>query len=932
MGNKEGIIGLIILTIILVLALMFTLNFLTRDLPTVAKIAPPEKPLFQPQGVEYHGNDIQTSYSGGDTISGSVNLSFDNFPVESLLTSNFEGSISLEEFLGEQLLVIGGDYNCTPPNCQQGFAPQSAISNLVMGGSEKIAGFSISGADVNDILTVQFNVASNVGPSTYTQLYMDILDKGENYLINTETTGNVSSYSHRGCYNPNANQELATITTTPYCENMSLPLAPSFVLGAKIVDSTTVSAQLKMILKDTDTGEVYGQCDLPQPSQVTQELTCVVDYSPNVIREYLVCIRVDNNAANYKLNTETQNPKCGMDEFGNPANIDYDVFARTMEFAALNMLVNNQVFEDTTGIDLNNYIEDYIFENFDGNCQPNCVIPISFNGLSQTLVFSNVILEYKQGITQKETNTLFNVDIVEPLVNSGELELDLREAGFTIPLGSNENEFEFFIENELVFDENIAIAESFDFDVNPKFVTFGQNVLFTASATGEVITGSSWKFGDGSSDNSNTNQIAYRYLVDGQIKMEVTLKNANNNTSTKTFSIVVGNAQDYANLTIAEYKLRIADLETKIGTFPGWISNEINKLIDVVGLKATLTSIENDFKLAQTDEDYQSVVLSLVALDIPKSLTLVNGGTNIPLEIGFNNWDISYIEDISGDIAENEDALRINIGGWMNQYFSGKIKYDYVTAMYDEGNDVLMTVYDVDTNPIEQPKDVSNLIFGTDIVAGGGFRTSYGERQLGGGTYIPLEIGEVDKKIEFYLIGEFMPEELGIYISPTIDRLGDTDPNISPCNFNDKCEKDIGEDKDNCPADCGAGRWGWFTFWVIFMIFIALIIYIVMQEWYKRYYENFLFKSKTDLYNLINFIYNARRAGITNREAKKKLREVNWKGEQITYAFKKIDGKRIGMYEIPVLKFMENRKGKKELEKRQGGKKVDLRFVKGSSF
>jgi len=110
-------------------------------------------------------------------------------------------------------------------------------------------------------------------------------------------------------------------------------------------------------------------------------------------------------------------------------------------------------------------------------------------------------------------------------------------------------------------------------------------------------------------------------------------------------------------------------------------------------------------------------------------------------------------------------------------------------------------------------------------------------------------------------------------------------------------------------------------------LFLALISYISLQEWYKKYYEKSLFDNKNDLYNIITFVYNSRRSGLTNSDIKIKLESVGWSAEKIIYIMRKIDGKRTGMFEIPIFKIFENKKIKKEIENRQGSP-VDTRFIK----
>src|SRR3989344_559670 len=115
---------------------------------------------------------------------------------------------------------------------------------------------------------------------------------------------------------------------------------------------------------------------------------------------------------------------------------------------------------------------------------------------------------------------------------------------------------------------------------------------------------------------------------------------------------------------------------------------------------------------------------------------------------------------------------------------------------------------------------------------------------------------------------------------------------------------------------------------MLLLIVIFLGVYIILQSWYKRHYERSLFRNPNDLYNLINFIYNSRKAGLRDNDGRKKLLDKKWKREQVNYAFKKIDGKRTGMWEIPIFKFLENRKVRRELQKKNPGSEIDARFIK----
>ena len=104
-----------------------------------------------------------------------------------------------------------------------------------------------------------------------------------------------------------------------------------------------------------------------------------------------------------------------------------------------------------------------------------------------------------------------------------------------------------------------------------------------------------------------------------------------------------------------------------------------------------------------------------------------------------------------------------------------------------------------------------------------------------------------------------------------------------------------------------------------------------MQEWYKRNYQKSLFAESNDLYNLITFIYNARRSGLDDNEIRAKLRQQKWSNEMIRFAFRKIDGKRVGMLEIPLFTRREHKETIKQISNRQGSP-IDARFIKRPNY
>lgn len=920
MENKSKIIGL---TLLVILVASISLYFIDNS---------GERISLSPTGVNYISSYIKTSYTGGDNIRGHVNLSLEGAPVDFVLRSNFEGNITLLDFLDANGLDNGEEYNCSSSNCLQGFATQSPINSIGIDGESVYAGFRVTGPSVS-ITSVNLSIQSNVESSCYNQLRVDVLADGEKKIINNRYTEQTCFSKEYGCFDPGTGLQDATLGNgNEYCEKISLPAGPAYRVGAKIENSTSGKAELKMRMYDKN--KIFlGECVLPQHSQSVEELTCNLEYSSPDQGEFFVCARSDGG--NYKIKTETSSPTCGTGNLlgGGELTRDYEIFAQSLKFDSFNlptkrMIVDDALFQNLYQTTLANYMDIYVNDVYERNCQPECVIPIKFSGSDQNLAFYDAEISFNSQGTSITDDKLYSLAIGSPTISSDKLSLDLEEAEFTIPLGSNENSFKFYIDEELVFQKSINISESFSFDVTPKVVAFGQNVLFKAVVSGN-ITNSTWDFGDGTVERVNGKQVYHRYVESSgdEFDMEVTLTRFDGIKSTRTFTILVGDAEKIANTTLIDYKERLVNLKKNINTFSPWIRDELNTQIDLAGLNLSLKNIETNYLAAASEDDFQAVMLSLLGLNIPIAVNVSERGDSIPLLIGFDNIDVSYIEDISGTNVEDEKALKNSIGAWMSERFNPVISYEEISAFYDDESDAVLSRFRIDTFPKGSVEDTSYLIIGYDVSADGQFMINYGQRIVTGGTYVTLETGQASKSVEFFILGEFSPEELGAYISPEISRLGEFEQ-VGPCNFNDVCEDEIGENPENCSADCGKGRWGWFIFWIIVLVFIALIIYIVMQEWYKRNYEKHLFKDPNQLYNLVNFIYNARKSGLIDRESRKKLRQSGWSGEQVAYAFKKIDGERLGMYEIPIFKGIENKKVGRELAKRQAGGVVDSRFVR----
>ncbi len=857
-------------------------------------------------GLQVGNYSVYKVYNGGDIVIGKFEINFTDYNnIE--VNSSLGGGMKLLELLEKSGYLSGDDYICNPANCEKGYTSSNGqITKVINLDSKKVYGFVLSGKEVvirDDGFSL--GISSNVGKSSINQLSIDLFNDNTREFFNDNYVNEVSSSKNYGCFSDiDANEEIKIPTpndpnSEPYCEKINLTAAPAYRIGAKIRNSTQ-SGNLKMELYNGN-GDLLADCTLPKHKQSVEELYCTANYSAKTSFEAFVCISA--SSGNYKIRTENKN-SCGV-QGANPSQDyqqDYEIYAQGMKYGTINKKLNEDLYQKlNNGESLIENLQDYIDENYNSDCDPECVIPFSIFGANQQVTLNNLEIEYDAlGKNGAISNRIYDISEKDFSISSKEfLEFLIEDLEIEVPPVSGARLFKLNLGDDTIIDNvQINISTGFIFDITPKSALIGHPTKF--KITGANVSSSTWDF-DGEVKSSNSDEIVYSFPQQGDYELSVTAKNNKNETSTKKFIISVGNPKESANLTIREYEKRISNLTNQIKTFPEWIKKEIEKTIDIAELNSSLKEIKEEFENAVTEDDYIDVVDKLFEMGVPSEIKVSNSGT-LPIEVGLDNIDVSYIEELSNEKADDSEKLKESIMAWMYENYDVDVSFETISAFTDTKEE-LLTKFSLN---IKEKNDVETayLFIGYPIEQIN-FKSSYGEKEAGSGTYILLEN---IKTIEFSIEGDVRIEELGAYISPTIDKLSIKE-NISPIERLKKF-KTKG-----------------FIILISILIIVFFVVYIILQEWYKRHYEAHLFPKKDDLYNVINFIYNGRHAGLRDSEIRNKLSQKGWKGEQISYAFKKIDGKRTGMLEIPIFKFFENKKVKEEIGRRQKGQ-IDARFIK----
>jgi hypothetical protein len=869
---------------------------------------------------------ITVNYAGGESVKGSINLSFTNQQNKNI-TSSLGGSISLLNFLNKS----GVDFSCDLKDCTNGYIPSNGESpkSFALNGDKTFALLINEYHDVS-IKNLGFNVSGALGPSCNNQIYIDLLNDGSVDFYNDNYIDSPCSDKNYGCFDT-SKTNFGTINlsgSNEYCEKISLRRAPAYRIGAEIRNDSSQIGNITAKLYDLSTGSLAERCVLPRnDGPGFQALSCIVNYSSAKDFDALICVSGSITGSGRSIKSEASTPKCGYSQLAssNAADVgadssqaDFSIYAYPLEYGAdTNLQFNDKKFNKMTSGNepkLADAVNDYLNKKYGYNCSNGCAIPFSVGGSNQNVVINQISMIYDAGdiknVNSPDSQLVYSVSDNPFTITMPFKVLDFKNLGFVVPNVDGTKNLTLALDGKNIASQSINIIAGVNFDVNPKFVSVGREIEFTISGYGNTGVTSEWDFGDGSAKTiSQNNKAIHKYQNSGTYEINVNL-NDGARVSSKTFKIVAGNAKDAANLTINEYQTYLNDVSSKVKTYPDWIQYQLNKNLDLTTLNISLMTVTAQFSKALNDTDYENVLKNLSTLNIPSLLYPSATGTNIPLIMGIKNAYISYLASIAGtEVASgSEDRLKANIASWIGQNYDATIEFKTISKNVNKAEDPILTYFKI--NLVRKtPNDRSYLIFG--IPSGSvTFAQTYGviEAGEGSGFYIPLDGNKV---VEFSLLGKVDVNSLNAYLAPPISKLG--------------TYEDIEEFQK-------AGfNWTRFLIAIIILLILVLIVYIFLQEWYKRNYESLLFKNSNDLYNLINFIYNSRSAGMKDDEIKKKLSKSGWSYEQINYAFKKIDGKRMGMWEIPLFKFSENKTVRQEIMRRHP-EGIDTRFINAQNL
>lgn len=840
---------------------------------------------------------LTKSYGPGEAIKGWVNLSFSNEPANSMFTSS-SSSISLID-----LIKKGSNsefaYTCNPLSCSSNYQTMNEEDSKIFNLEENesiLFGFELSGKLVTDVTRVLFNLTSNNAETNKFPLAVDILNDGK-YEWNAYSSSESLGPANYGCYAGISTGQAYITYGNLYCEKIKISRAPAILLGAYVEGSGDV--EFKMKIQKADTGESATCTDYVEAGKIE----CTPQNFP-IINEgsYYVCISAKNSADDrkYKINYE-QEKSCGFT--GSDTGVydyDFEIFERPKKYAPnINFTMSDAELRKAGSptTNLEGYIEEYLTNIYENNCSKGCIIPIRiFSGVDQQIKIqeNNSIpyVQYDAGISI-DTNDVYDIQETAAQISAKFQKLYLDDSEFLAPATYGNYTFSLSLNDNVLFSEKILVEKVPVINsLTPAETAIKYPTKFKAEIISESnITQYVWDFGDGNIETTTTNSVVHTYDALGGYLLNLGVTNSKGKSSSKEFNITVGPASEIVPTLMEDASFNLANIKMQISAFSQFEQTSLNNFLNIDEVEDNITSLKNSVLTAVSEEDYEAILGSLLEINIPQSIIKTASTEGIIFYPESGNIDLNILKEIGGgDYTGKEEGYKEAIFAWEEGNTNIMLVFNEFSLVY--GNyETPLRIFEIGATKKGENdayiiiKKIENLLF----------KENYSQKEIDGYYYLTMNTPE--KIISFSTTENVDFVNLPVFISPSLTKLSVAE--WSPFEQGGNLKK-----------------WVLFAIIVLIILLITLIVWIILQIWYKRKYENYLFKDRNNLYNIVSFIEIEKKKGMNEKDIAVKLKKAGWNSEQVTYAVKKYAGKRTGMPEIIPLEKIMSLFQKKEIMKR----------------
>jgi len=838
---------------------------------------------------------IEKIYSTGDDLRGWINISFNEEPSNSIFSSSDGGEIELLNLL-KKSLNKNFKYTCDLKDCKSDYSAEKGelekIYNLGEGESV-IFGVKITDKNkLDSIESLQFKLESNNTENTKNPLSIDFLNNEINEWKAHNISENYGEYNF-GCFSSSTDTTL--ISSALYCERITFEEAAGIEIGAYMTRESGEGAVPFIIgISNLDTGNtVTCEASASEAIGVKEKIACKPNFQIKESGEYHVCIGLKNPTADankYKINFEETNP-CGFaGTYDGKYKFDFEIFGRQNKYASnINIIFNNTELENSQSVvtDIENYIEGYLGEKYENNCTTGCIIPIKIiANADQQIKISDLRFSYTAAYLQRETNEISDVEEKYPLITATHQKLFLDEAGFNVSNVEKEYDVSVYFKGNELFEEEIKVEKApVIYYVRPEITARKYPTTFSIKISQPTgISKYKWNFSDGGVTTTTVPEVSHTYEEMGIYPLIITITNSKGMDFSTEFEIRVGSASEVVPSLLDNLNSNVRFLESKLVIFSDFQKRSVTSALKIEELKETLSALEKNSKEAITETDFENILNEILKIKLPETVGESFVGEGISFYPYTDVVNLEVLKSIGGGSynPSKEQEYQEAVISWGIDNANVNLNFSEVSAIYQEYQEPIVKIFEVSINNLyENPiyfiiKDMENLIFYED----------YPLIEQDGYKYLEIDSTQ---SIIFSTTEEIDFEELPVFVSPSLTEI----------NILDLEEFNQGE---------FFKKWGLFILIIVGILVFTFVIYIVLQIWYKKKYEEYLFKNRNNLYNLVNYIKTSFANGMKESEIEKNLKKAKWNSEQIRYAMRKYHGKNTGMPEIPVKKIVKRKK------------------------
>jgi hypothetical protein len=354
--------------------------------------------------------------------------------------------------------------------------------------------------------------------------------------------------------------------------------------------------------------------------------------------------------------------------------------------------------------------------------------------------------------------------------------------------------------------------------------------------------------------------------------LNYTLKFRGSTLFGKTFQVMSVKSLIENTLNIRSSQLNSTKIE--VAKYPIQIQNILNRYLNITSIEGKLQNINTQYTNALTNAEYSSIAENLSLIKIPVEVAQAMNTSSISFYPARENIDLNKVIDVAGgSYGQDEDEYIDSVYSWNAENLKTDLTFNEIIIIYSSGEQKILRIFQFQ---FDKSKLTKNAYFFIEAMDNLRFEDIPASQIKGEAGYSYINLNDAPDKIVFSTTEDVDFLNVPVFISPAI---------------NDLTPAKVGNYErwmDNTRS-----KWILFIIIAVIVFLIGVVTYILLQMWYRRKYEAHLFKNRNNLFNIMNYIQNAKKKETPRDEIIKNLKKAGWTGEQIDYALRKYENKKI---------------------------------------